>query len=130
MLQCRETSVDASPETQADSKPAQPRPRANPFGSARPREEVLKEKAGSQLPAVAEGSPAVAEGSPLEEEESPAVAAEPAAVAGEGASKSQAVQTPAEQHPGKQGVEVKLEEPVEDSTTTSSVAVGNEKDSK
>ena len=36
----RQSSGDSQPE----KKPTPPKPRSNPFGAARPREEVLKEK--------------------------------------------------------------------------------------
>ena len=52
---CDERSGECRPEVAAEpaseapaEKPAAPRVRSNPFGAARPREEVLKEKATSQ----------------------------------------------------------------------------------
>ena len=57
---CRsEEPVESVTETPVD-KPAVPRVRSNPFGSARPREEVLKEKTTAQtsppLTEVGEGN--------------------------------------------------------------------------
>ena len=39
-----EEAVSAAPKEQADAAALPPKPKSNPFGTARPREEVLKEQ--------------------------------------------------------------------------------------
>ena len=48
---CRAESMSSGTSTDPE-KPAQPKPRSNPFGLARPREEVLKGKASTEMPAT------------------------------------------------------------------------------